>query len=771
MVARVALANAKYHKRKNILTGIAVFLTTLLLFLVPTIGYDMIRGQFAVINEMYPNFHALFGNVTEEKVKKLSAHHYVARRGLRSDAGYMDVKDAVVSLTYLDTEGFDMYNFELAEGRLPEAENEIVVSERILAELSQSGRIGDTITVPYQVFRNGGLDLIQEKDFVICGFIADTESSIQQKRYDAFISKAFLESEIPPEQVSYLFLFRVNAEETATTDKLEAMIERLAKQFGIPERYVRINEDYLGANYLDPAYVPGIILTEGLIVAGIAIPLGLSVGTVLTRYVLLGIFELYRKENRMIEVMKEFVLDGKVRLCHPWIYLLAAGVAVATVCLSLLRPMRAAAGVSEIEAMRYRDGRSFKGKKERKGYRDITVGRLTWIYLVGNKRKSAITICSMAITGLLFMTVATVLACADPTEGADNRILSEYEISPVVRFDNKEYPELEWSEVQKNNPLTEELKERILRIDGITGVECHKATCVKAEPFGDDKVWVAGIPESGKDQLESGIVEGRVAYEELTAGDKVVMDKNLLYWYPGLKIGDILDVIVEDGGGTHRRQLEIAAIGDYPLSFTNYNFLIMAREGIETLSDNNLNFYYHIFAEEKNNAEVEAKLRAIIEESGRLEMRAWKDVYEEHRSGMAVMSGLCYTFLGILGAICIMNMINTMIHSVHIRKKEIGMLQAVGMSDAQLYGMLQLEGLFYTAGTLLVAVGGGSLAGYPVFLWARENGMFSIRSYHYPAEAAIVVILVLVIVQFVLALALGKSVKKESIIDRIRFSN
>lgn len=93
------------------------------------------------------------------------------------------------------------------------------------------------------------------------------------------------------------------------------------------------------------------------------------------------------------------------------------------------------------------------------------------------------------------------------------------------------------------------------------------------------------------------------------------------------------------------------------------------------------------------------------------------------------------------------------------------------MSDAQLYKMLQLEGLFYTAGTLIVAVGGGSLAGYPVFLRAKEIGLLNIRNYHYPTEAAITVILVLAIVQFVLALLLGKSVKKESLIDRIRFSN
>ena len=34
------------------------------------------------------------------------------------------------------------------------------------------------------------------------------------------------------------------------------------------------------------------------------------------------------------------------------------------------------------------------------------------------------------------------------------------------------------------------------------------------------------------------------------------------------------------------------------------------------------------------------------------------------------------------------------------------------MSDGQLQIMLQVEGLFYTLGTLLIAVGGGSIAGY-----------------------------------------------------------
>jgi len=818
MVAKIALANAKYHKNKNVLTGIAIFLTTLLLFLVPTIGYDMIESKYAVINEIYPNWHALYRDVTEETVEKLSVHHSITRWGLRSDVGYMAVEDADIAMIYLDAKGFDMYQMELSEGRLPEAENEIVLSKGILDELSQSGQIGDTITIPYQVYRNGGLDFIQEKDFVICGFVDDTEANIQQKKYSAFISKSFLKKEIPSDQISYRFLFQVFTKNTATTEEIELRINQLAEQFNIPEQSVTINKDYLWANYIDPAYVPGItiimliivaagvittysiyyvsmgervqefgkikaigatkkqlrriVLLEGMIVAGVAIPLGLLAGTVLTKYVFLGMFELYKDENQILTVMRELIFNGKVQFYHLWIYLLAIGVAAVTVYLSLLRPMKVASKVSEIEAMRYQEGQYIKkGKKERKGYEDITVGRLAKVYFGGNKRKSGITICSMAITGLFFMIVATILSCATPTESANNSILGEYEISPIVEFNNKEHPELEWREVQKDNPLNEELKEQILQIDGIVEVECYKSTYVMSDSFGGEREWVIGIPESRKKQIESGIIEGNITYEDLTAGDKVIIDKRLLHWYPKLKIGDILDVIVEDGNGTHKRQLEIAAIGDYPLSLTNYSFLIMAQKGLETFSDNNLNFYYHVFANEKYDPEVESKLNAIIEESGRMSMRVWKDVYEEYKSSMAMTSGVCYAFLGILGAICIMNMINTMIHSVHIRKKEIGMLQAVGMSDAQLYKMLQFEGLFYTAGTLIVAVGGGSLVGYPIFLWAKNKGFFNISNYHYPTEAAITVILVLVIVQSILTLLLGKSMKKESIIDRIRFSN
>ncbi len=63
------------------------------------------------------------------------------------------------------------------------------------------------------------------------------------------------------------------------------------------------------------------------------------------------------------------------------------------------------------------------------------------------------------------------------------------------------------------------------------------------------------------------------------------------------------------------------------------------------------------------------------------------------------------------------------------------------------------------------------MAGYPVFIWAKDHRMFNIRNYHYPLTATLIMIAVLVVVQIIMIFTIGKSVKKDSLIDRIRFDN
>ena len=159
----------------------------------------------------------------------------------------------------------------------------------------------------------------------------------------------------------------------------------------------------------------------------------------------------------------------------------------------------------------------------------------------------------------------------------------------------------------------------------------------------------------------------------------------------------------------------------------------------------------------------------MIEPDQRLVLKTWNEEYEMWQSVMGTMYLACYGFLGILGVICVMNLINTLINSIHVRMKEIGMMQAIGLSEKQLMKMLQMEGLFYTGGALILAIGLGSLAGYGAFLYAKADGMFNIQYFHYPMEAAAAMILIILFVQIVLIFLIGRSLRKQSLIDRIRF--
>lgn len=368
------------------------------------------------------------------------------------------------------------------------------------------------------------------------------------------------------------------------------------------------------------------------------------------------------------------------------------------------------------------------------------------------------------------MVVATVLSCANPRESANNSILGQYEISINEETGNKEHPEREWSSIIKNNPLNDSLKEKIETVDGIKSVSSFGYVQVSAQVFEGEHQGISGVPEEYAKELVKGIIEGKATYEDLKSGDKIIIDKNLLHWYPSIQVGDTLNLTIEDGSESRTKKVQVVAIGDYSTGFTNHNYLLMAKEGANKLSSYNINEVYHIFAMKDYDQVTENALKELVASSDLLEMQTWKEQYDEWKSALAMTSGASYAFLGILGTICVMNMVNTMIHSVHVRKKEIGMMQAIGMTDRQLVKMLQQEGLFYTVGTLVLSVGLGSILGYPVFLWARNNGMFNISDYHYPTTAAVIVSAVMIVIQLVLAIILVKSVKKKTLIEKIRFS-
>ena len=150
IVTRTAFSNIRTNKNRNILIGIAIFLTTLLLFVIPGIGFGIVNLEFAAVNKAYPTFHGLYRDVKPETVQELQASNRLETIGLRCDPAVMMNDEYSISMLFVDKVCADLNKFELAEGNFPERENEIVVSKGILKVMGLEGKIGDTIHIPYQ---------------------------------------------------------------------------------------------------------------------------------------------------------------------------------------------------------------------------------------------------------------------------------------------------------------------------------------------------------------------------------------------------------------------------------------------------------------------------------------------------------------------------------------------------------------------------------------------------------------------------------------------
>lgn len=829
-VTRTALANARQNKHRNMISGAAIILTTLLIFMVLTVGYASVKVRFAGVNAYYPPYHAMFRQVSEENAQKLKSHNDMEEVGLRSDLGEGVDDDSTILFLWMDDQALELNKVTLVRGEFPREEKEIALPEAMLSEYGITAGIGDEITLPFQLYEDGGLGFQKEDTFRISGFLGGTIDE-ENKAYSALVSREYLEKMIPRDGREYRVMFRMKdvGNQIITTDFIEERAKEIGRDFQVSEDNVVINTDYLMANYTDPAafaavisiilvvvaagvltiysiyyvsmtpkvqeygklkamgatrrQIRQIVFREGLLVTAAALPLGLALGSLLAGPVTRWIYRLSvngvhadAAAMEMNRICLELLEKKEVQILSGWIYLITAVTVLVTVYLSLVRPMRMAAKISPVEAMRYQ-GESRGKKKTRKGFAQMSLTKLTRANLSRNKKRSVLTIVTLGAVGVLFMITATVLSCADPREIARQEFEGDYEIAVDSWEGDKMNPDRSWVNLMQNNPLNEEMLEKIRSVEGVkeVKVKTYLTGCLadldpEREIAGSS---IQGLDESYREIVEDCQTQGSVTWEELKAGDKILMSDHMLRWFPEVKQGDSVRLELETPEGTVEKTFEIAAAGEYASAVSRANFLL-PDSVLEEFTDANLNDTCVIWLEEGLSAagrqEVFTELETLAKESPYLATDNYEKHLENWETATTVMTVLGYVFLFILGAVGVMNLINTMINSVYTRRRELGIIQAIGMSEKQLVRMMQLEGLFYTAGTLLVALGLGSLAGYGVFLYAKAENMMNITVYHYPALPAVVLAVTVAVLQMVLTYAVSRNFRRMSLIDRIRYS-
>lgn len=825
IITTTALANFKKNKSRNILIGIAIGLTALLLSAIPTFIFNYLEVEDRTVAEMYPTFHVMYRNVDYDTVRQMEKDDRFETIGLREDPAYVYSKDEDVSIFMLsvDETARNLNKQEISEGYFPEAEDEIVVSEGLLKVLGLSGTVGDRIEVPFQPATEDGLGQTKTKEFTISGFVKDSEESAEKGVYTAYISEKFAAETVPEESRLFRVYARMADSDKKITDKIEAEFKAVGEEYGIRENDIVGNSTYLMYTYVDPAFYSGVaiilvvvmlagILTvysiyyvsmldkvqeygrlraigatkrqirklvfrEGLSVYAIAAPVGIVLGVGTGILIVTAAIQYSPSSEGMMMEQMAGIWKGMGIAAVRWeAILLAFAVSFVTVYLSLLRPMQIAGKISAIEAIRFQNTDRTK-KKTRKGYQEINTRKLTAINLGRNKKRTAATIISLGVTGILFIVVATALSCMNPRVMAQNDIQGEVQVT-VDSWENDEmHPERSLKNIQKNNPLTEEFIGQISALEGVESVDTvryARAKCLDIQE-GDEAatVGICGLSEKRLKEAAKYVTDGSLDAPSIREGNGIIIDDvvEMIYGLEDgtISVGDKLRMRIEIGDETLEKEMEVAAVlSDAPSSLvSDFN---MSSEALQKLGEINLNDTLDIFVGDGQEDAVAEAVRSLVQEQEVLEMTTYKEVYERAETSIGYMMYACYGVLFVFGLIGILNLVNTMINSVHVRKRELGMLQAIGMSSGQTVNMLQLEGLFYTVGTLVLSLGIGSALGYAVFLWAKEERIMSIRLYEYPVIPALLLTAVVIIVQILVTYLVNHNFKKQSLIERIRFS-
>ena len=267
MLYRIAKQNRIYYRKRNLLIGIAIFLASFLIFFISSFAAVFQQESYASINAFNPNWQGQYQHVPTELADKLASHPDTGEWGLFAEMAFTELPAQKYVYYYcMSDDARDMLRLKLAQGHMPEAENEIALTPEAARQLGKSVKVGDPISLSYQVLRNGKADYSQQKEFIVSGILEDTEDSAGQA-FTALISNKLLERELPSGQVSYTFLFRISNRDISSTSEAENIIKNLAAEYQISEENIRINSYNLAANYTDP----NMILIISIIICTVAL--------------------------------------------------------------------------------------------------------------------------------------------------------------------------------------------------------------------------------------------------------------------------------------------------------------------------------------------------------------------------------------------------------------------------------------------------------------------------------------------------------------------
>ena len=487
---------------------------------------------------------------------------------------------------------------------------------------------------------------------------------------------------------------------------------------------------------------------------------------------------------------------------NPLIFVFSGLFSLITVFISCRKPGRIAAKVSPVEAVRYTEVRT--GRKKEKRARKVTALSMAAANVTRNKAKLAVVVASLSLSVILLNSVVSVVNGFDMELYLENQmstdfLISHYSVlSPMTAEDDYQ-------------GVDESVREEIKALPGLTGYAdiyfsedmSHKLTesgrsnmneildateALIMEGWGTWPGTVENIAAAragtvplhiyGMGNLAVEAIDHNLDFEKLKSGDYVIvleymmggvaenMGVNSIY-LPGEKL------TLTNAEGETREFEALAVAKNYPYSMSAQHSHLL--DSTVIMADNIFKDFYGNTApmttvfnvEDENLAAAEKWLTGYIENRNPdLAYRSreyYKAEFESLRRTYMMLGGGMAFILAMIG---ILNFINAVFTSITSRRKELAMLQSVGMTGKQLKTMLFGEGAAYALITVLAS----ATVGIPVsrlIVQALAGDMWFFR-WNLNLTPTLAALPVLLAICAAIPLICYRFIQKTSVVERLR---
>lgn len=777
IINKLAKKSMQSEKRRNLMVIIAVTLSAFLICFAGTIATSMLQIQQKQIEDTY---EATFTGVTDQDIEALKSVPEIARVGEYYIMGTENSKQGFnASFSYADAAL--MYTarnqMKLTEGKLPEKEDEIVISADWLSKYAPDVEIGETIRLDTENFQG---------DYTVSGII-DAQGDEKSETYSFLVSKAALMKWSGYNDSMYIAYCHLENDRQLDADTIQSFYTQVAEENNLPEpRFSTFYFRYAGNDTTFAALPPMLTLAAIVLIGGCIVIQSIFRISIYDKIQSYGQLRTIGATSKQIKrfVKKEghqlcgigilvgvllgvfcslvIFFDGFNVLYYVSVILLTILICWIMVSVSIRKPIKMAAGISPMEAVRFTSGQQ-KNSYSRKKNTKLSPSSLGLMNFKRDKKKTISIILSLSLGGVLLLVISSVALTQAP-----ERIAREFFPDSNYKIYNNTDDFV--SSLHSGNSLNAEVKQEILSIDGVTDIIVSRQS-VFSEYYAEN-IRNAGmcdmITAENYSKVEAAISDGTMPKDRYSIVLAEV-DKKL---YDDLDIGDTLELSFGE------KTISVKLSGWFSTTKINDGHGKLRLDGAKMFAPKevfqellpgveNFDFSWSIVSNPEKDKNVEESLQSIIMNHADLAIDSFYDAVDNNANSkfymaMKVVSWLIFLF-------GVVNLINTTLANQLSRKRENSILRSIGLTQRQLYKMIVYEGIYYA----LFAMAATLIIGLPVAIFAcREISRISyageIVAYQFPFFEMGVFFLVLFGLEFILSFWMIDRQKKQSLVEQMR---